>query len=111
MVVLAVLLAGLVVALGSSLRNSPAAGELDLASELAQQRVELILAQRRAAGFAAFADPCVPGPGPAACAVPAGYAVASSIAPGWTDAANYKVIRVDVTGPTQTSVTTLVGNH
>ena len=110
-VVLAVLLAGLVAALSTSLRDSPRAGELDTAAELAQQRVELILAQRRAAGFAAFTDPCVPGPGPAACTPPGGYTVSSTIAGGWTDAANYKVIRVDVAGPTQASATTLVSNY
>lgn len=103
-VVLGVLLAGLVAAFSSPLRASPQAGELDLVAELAQQRMELILAQRRAAGFATFADPCVPGPGPAVCVPPAGYAVASSIAAGWgADPVNYKVVSVTVTGPSTTA--------
>lgn len=110
-VVVAVLLAGLVVAIGTNLRASPRAGEIDLAAELAQQRVELILAQRRAAGFAAFADPCSPGPGPAECTPPAGYTVAASIASGWGADPGYKVIRVDVTGLSETSVTALVGDY
>jgi hypothetical protein len=81
-------------------------------AELTQQRMELILAQRRAAGFAAFADPCVPGPGPAACTVPAGYTVTSSIAAGFGDPANYKVITVAAAGATSTlSTSALVGNY
>lgn len=112
-VVLGVLLAGLVAAFSSPLRASPQAGELDLVAELAQQRMELILAQRRASGFATLADPCVPGPGPAVCVPPAGYAVASSVATGWgADPINYKVVTVTVTGPTTTaSSAALVGNY
>ncbi len=108
-VVLAVLLAGIVVAFGTSLRNSPTAGQIDLASELAQQRMELILGQRRAVGFATFADPC---PGPAACTPPAGYAVAATITAGWAgDPANYKVVTVNVTGTWPATATAIVSNH
>lgn len=110
-VVVAVLLAGIVVALGTGLRSSPRAGEIDLAAELAQQRMELILAQRRSAGYAAFADPCSPGPGPSECLPPPGYAIASGIAPGGGAGPGYKVIRVDVTGPSEASATALVSNY
>lgn len=111
-VVVGVMAAALAVAFGGTLRGSPQAGELDRMAELIQQRMELILAQRRAAGFAAFADPCVPGPGPAACAAPGGYTVTSGIAPGWTDPANFKVITVSVTGPTSgISASALVANY
>lgn len=112
-VVVSVLLAGLVTTFSSSLRDSPRAGELDLVAELAQQRMELILAQRRAAGFAALADPCVPGPGPAACVPPPGYTVVSSIAAGWGgDPANFKVVTVGVTGPSTTAGSAaLVANY
>lgn len=109
-VVVAVLLAGIVVALGTSLRGSPRASEIDLAAELAQQRMELILAQRRSAGYAAFSDPCSPGPGPSECLPPPGYAIASGIAPGG-GGPGYKVIRVDVTGPSEASATVLVSNY
>lgn len=109
-VVVAVLLAGIVVALSTSLRASPRAGEIDLAAELAQQRMELILAQRRSAGFAAFADPCSPGPGPAQCLPPPGYAIASGIAPGGGSPA-YKVIQVNVTGPSEASATALASDY
>jgi type II secretory pathway pseudopilin PulG len=111
-VVLGVLLAGLIVSLASPLRNSPEAGRLDLAAELAQQRMELILAQRRAAGFAAFTDPCSPGPGPAICTPPAGYTITSSIASGFgADPTNYKVISVAITGNASITATALVGNY
>ena len=111
-VVTGLILAALAVAFAAPLRTSPQAGELDRLAELAQQRLELILAQRRAAGFAAFADPCVPGPGPAECGPVAGYTVTSSIAAGWTDPANYKVITVNVTGASLTaSASALVANY
>ncbi len=111
-VVLGVLLAGVVVAMTSSLRNSPQAGGLDAAAELAQQRMELILGQRRAVGFAAFADPCSPGPGPAICTPPAGFAVASTIVSGFgADLTNYKVVSVNVSGTTAITATALVANY
>ena len=113
-VVVGLMMAALAVAFGGPLRTSGQAGELDRLAELTQQRLELILAQRRAAGFDAFTDPCVPGPGPAACTIPAGYTVTSSIAAGWGgDPASYKVITVSVTGTSMsaTSTVALVGNY
>lgn len=110
-VVLGVLLAGMMAAFVGPMRSAPRAGELDLVAELTQQRMELILGQRRAAGFAAFADPCVPGPGPAACTPPAGYAVTSSIGGGWGPPGQYKLITVDVTGPAAATTTALVANY
>jgi type II secretory pathway pseudopilin PulG len=112
-VVIGLMAAALAVSFAGPLRGSPRAGELDLLAELTQQRMELILAQRRAAGFAAFADPCVPGPGPAACTAPAGYTVTSSIATGWGgDPASYKVVTVSAVGPALTASTSaLVANY
>ena len=108
-VVLGVLAAGLVVAFSSPLRNSPEAGRLDLAAELAQQRMELILAQRRATGFAGFTDPC---PGPAICTPPTGYTVTSSIVAGYGgDPTNYKVVTVSVSGTSAIIATALVANY
>ena len=108
-VILGVLAAGLVVAFSSPLRNSPEAGRLDLAAELAQQRMELILAQRRATGFAGFTDPC---PGPAICTPPTGYTVTSSIVSGYGgDPTNYKVVTVSVSGTSAITATALVANY
>ena len=111
-VVAGVLVAGLMVALVAPLRSAPLAAQLDRAAELAQQRMELILGQRRANGFAAFTDPCVPGPGPAICTPPTGYAVTSNIVTGWgADPTNYKVVTVSVTGPVSLATTALVANY
>jgi type II secretory pathway pseudopilin PulG len=113
-VVIGVLAAGVVVTMGSSLRGSSQAAQTDTAAEIAQLRMELILAQRRVAsvGFAGLADPCVPGPGPAVCTPPTGYAVTSSIVSGWgADPVNYKVVTVSVTGLFSTTATALVANY
>jgi type II secretory pathway pseudopilin PulG len=111
-VIVSVLAAGLFSVFANSLRGAPQAGQTDSAAEIAQQRMELILAQRRAVGFAAFVDPCVPGPGPAVCAPPAGYGVSSNIVTGWgADPLNYKVITVTVTGPFTVAATALAANY
>ncbi len=108
-VVAGVLAAGLIVAMSSTVRGTSQAGQTDMAAEIAQTRLELILAQRRRVGFAAFADPC---PGPAACTAPTGYAVTSSITAGWGgDPVNYKVVTVNVTGYFSTTATALVANY
>lgn len=108
-VVIGVLMAGLVVAFSTPLQKSPVAGGLDTAAELAQQRMELILAQRRAVGFATFSDPC---PGPAICTPPAGYTVTSSIVAGYAaDPINYKIVTVNVTGTSALTATALVANY
>ena len=112
-VVVGLMVAALAVAFGATLRRAPEAGELDRMAELTQQRMELILAQRRSAGFAAFADPCVPGPGPAACSIPAGYTLSSSIATGWGgNPTSYKVVTVSASGATSSlSTSALVGDY
>ena len=108
-VVSGVLAAGLIVAMTSSVRGTSQAGQTDMAAEIAQTRMELILAQRRSAGFSAFADPC---PGPAVCTAPTGYAVSSSIVSGWSgDPTNYKIVTVTVTGYFSTTATALVANY
>lgn len=107
-VILAVILAAMVTMFGSSLRNTPTAGKIDLSAELAQRRMELVLAQRRAAGFAGFADPCSPGPGPAECTPPTGYAVSANIAPS---GASFKVVTVTVSGTWAATATALVGDY
>lgn len=108
-VVIGVLMAGLVVAFSTPLQKSPIAGGLDTAAELAQQRMELILAQRRAVGFSTFSDPC---PGPAICTQPAGYTVTSNIVAGYAaDPINYKIVTVNVIGKSVLTATALVANY
>ena len=108
-VVSSVVVVGLFAAFANNLRNTPQAGQIDRAADIAQQRMELILAQRRAVGFATFADPC---PGATVCTPPAGFSVTSSIVSGWNgDPTNYKVITVDVTGQFAATATALVANY
>ena len=107
-VIAGVLVAGLFAALGSAMYKAPKAGQIDRAADIAQQRMELILAQRRASGFATLADAC---PGPTVCTLPTGYAVAVTIANNWAGDTNYKVVTVDVTGLFAATATALVANY
>src|SRR5882724_7695086 len=110
--------AGLVVGMSGAVRTAPMSKEMHQGLQLAQGRMELILAQRSLpAGFAGFTaatfDPCAP-PGGAqeACLAPTNYTVvapcfytgagtcafgaANTCMAGLVD---YKCVRVRVTGP------------
>jgi type II secretory pathway pseudopilin PulG len=86
--------------------------------QLAQERMELILGQKRTLGFAGFTaatfDPCTSAP-PSTQAVcttlPAGYAVSAALATNWGGDTNYKVITVSVTGPGRANLTAMVANY
>ena len=107
-VVASMLVVGLFAAFANNLRSTPQAGQIDRAADIAEQRMELILAQRRAVGFATFADPC---PGATVCTPPSGFTVTTSIANNWAGDTNYKVITVDVTGQFAATATALVANY
>jgi type II secretory pathway pseudopilin PulG len=117
--------AGLVVGMSGAVRTAPKPKEMHQGLQLAQGRMELILAQRSRLDFAGFTaasfDPCAP-PGGAqeACLAPAGYTVVTPCF--YTGAAtcgfgaagtckggdvNYKCVRVRVTGPEGTTVAEL----
>jgi len=76
--------------------------QITLATQLAQERMELILGQREARGYSPVAslDPC---PGPAICTPTTGYTVSVSGASSpvlWSDVTgNYRQIGVRVVGP------------
>ena len=74
--------------------------EITLATELAQERMELILGQRVAGGYSPLADPCVVSAA-AVCTPTSGYAVSSVIVGGWSGipATSYKEIAITVLGP------------
>lgn len=74
--------------------------EITLATELAQERMELILGQRVAGGYSPLADPCVVSLA-AVCTPTSGYTVSSVIVGGWSGipATSYKEIGVSVLGP------------
>ena len=124
-VITAVVVVGLVAGMSGAVRTAPVPREMHQGLQLAQGRMELILAQRSRLGFAGFTaatfDPCAP-PGGAqeACLAPATYAV---VAPCFYTGAgtcgfgaantcnggdvNYTCVRVRVTGPEGTTVAEL----
>lgn len=89
------------------LPQEPTATQITQATQLAQERMELIFAQKAVLGFSSTAlDPCTPGPGPAICTPIAGFTVSSgatatSLAawPVDTDTTKYRLITVTVNGP------------
>lgn len=97
--------------------RSPSAGQITQATQLAQERMELILAQRRVKGYSAVSDPCFGGTPPAICgnAGARGYTIPQATITTWPVISNinqYSQITVTVNGPTGTrlaEVTTVVG--
>ena len=132
--VVAILAVGLFKALGRSLPSSPTAQQITQATQIAQERMELIMGQKDRLGFTNFdaahnADPCVGGTPPAICTPPAGFTVtACGINSGGgcasppiacpltvenpADTTHCKSITVTVTGPSNInwSITSLVTN-
>lgn len=115
MVVFIVVIGVLGVALMSAIIN-PLAGagaqqDAVFATQLAQERLEVVLGQKRREGFPG-SDPCDGGAGLATCNEPAGFDVTTSFGPwsGNPDTDNYRVITVNVTtgGGGSYSVSTLV---
>jgi Tfp pilus assembly protein PilV len=74
--------------------------EITLATQLAQERMELILGRRVASGYSPLVDPC---PGAAICTPTTGYSViVTGITPPvlWSDVTgDYRQIGVRVVGP------------
>lgn len=123
-VVVGVIVAGVIGGLVNTVKVSTTPKQLTEASQLAQERLELIRARKDVLGFAAFVpvagDPCGAGAGPPACAGATtsvktvtttlvvdgiSYTVAATIedsavaiAAPFNDG-NYKTIAVTVTGP------------
>lgn len=107
MVVMGILAAGLLSAFNVFLQNQPSIQASSIANSLAAQRMEIILGQKKIAGFSAYSDPC---PGPAICSVPTGFTVTSSIANNWNGDTNYNVITVNVAGKGTAILKTMVAN-
>ena len=121
--VVGVVIAGLVIGMSSAVRTAPQPREMHQGLQLAQGRMELILAQRARLDFGPFTnatfDPCVPPGGQEACLAPATYAVTSCFYTGVGTCgfgaantcnagnANYKCVRVRVTGPDGAAVAEL----
>lgn len=99
----------------TALRKSKTVKDDMRALFLAQQRMELILGQKKQTGFTSFVDPCVSLSFPASlCASGAfsfGYTVSSTISSSWNSDTSLKQITVTVTGPQSVTLTTVVGNY
>ena len=118
-VVVGILGTALFAAFSTALQQGASGPDLSTsAAQLAQERMELILAQKRVLGFAGFTaatfDPCTSSP-PSTQAVctapPAGYTVSATLADNWNGDTNYKVINVSVSGKSQESLIALVANY
>ncbi len=102
MVIVGVAAFALLRSFSSVLPRSPTAAQLTQASQIAQERIELILGRYVAAGFTAVNDPCVGGTPPAICTPPAGYTVTvggitAPVAWNANPLASYKLVTVTVT--------------
>jgi len=123
-VITAIVIIALMSGMASSVRTAPVPRVMHQGLQLAQGRMELILAQRQRLDFSGFTgatyDPCQP-PGGAqeACLAPAAYAVTSCFYTGAATCGfgaantcqsgdlNYACVRVRVTGPQGTTVALL----
>jgi Tfp pilus assembly protein PilV len=120
-VVVSVALGGLVLGMTGALRSAPEPKAMHQGLQLAQGRMELILAQRSRLDFAGFTgatfDPCAaPAGAQEACQVPSTYAVVSCFFTGASTCpfgaantcqgadVNFKCVRVRATGPKGTVV-------
>ena len=112
-VVAALLATGLIAAFTSAMRDAPKSNEITQALQLAQERMELILAYKKSKGFNALIDPCTLGSPPAQCSSPSGYSVTTpaTIVNNWNGSAGYKTITVNVTGLQDIALTAIVASY
>ena len=122
LIIFIVILAALSTVLASvftnTLKGSPRAAAVAKVAELAQERMELILAKRGQVSFSSFTssvfDPCtsVPASTQGPCAgVPSGYTVTSSLQTNWNGDTNYKVVTVTVTSTGTYNLQYLVASY
>ena len=130
-VITGIVAAALIAGMAAAVRSAPVPRAMHQGLQLAQGRMELILAQRKRLGFSGFTsatfDPCQP-PGGAqeACLAPAAYAATACFYTGagtcgfgaantcQSGDVNYKCVRVRVTGSDGTTlalVDAMVANY
>jgi len=108
-IVISILSVGLFTSFSQALIGSADPDRYSRTAQLAQERMELVLAQRQAQGFAGFtsatADPCasVPVSAHVSCTVPAGYTVTTILNTNWGGDAAYTEVVVDVSINGETS--------
>lgn len=114
----ALLVTGLTAAFIETLQGAAKPHEFTNAYLVAEERMELILAQRRRLGFANFTattfDPCAttpPSQQPPCNPLPAGFNISATLQNDWNGDANYKIIILSVSGTANAELTTLVANY
>lgn len=117
-VIAALLATGLIAAFTSAMKDTPKSNEITQALQTAQERMELILAQKQRLGFTGFTtttyDPCPPvGTSVAAICTPvvANYAITSSLLTNWNGSNEFKVVTVNITGLQAIALTALVASY
>lgn len=108
--VLGIIGTGLILAFNVAVEHSPDIRFTLRATELAKQRMDIIIGQKHLFGFAATNDPCATSPDLAFCQVPSGFTVTSSIVNGWGGSNDFKVITVTTNGLGSATITGLVAN-
>ena len=93
------------------LSETPKIGNNEEANLLAQERMSIILADKKINGFAGLKDPCKLGSPPAICQSTSGFTVDSTITSSWSGNSNLKQITVTVTGDGNATLVTVVGNY
>ncbi len=110
-VVIGVTLTGTLISLNTISEKSPTSNYQIKAVSYAQERMELILGQRRLKSFSTFTDPCAGASPPSICSNPTGYTISAAInATTINGDSNYKTIIVTVTGLGNATLTTIVGS-
>lgn len=104
-VILSIIFVGIFSAINAVLTQSHKRENLTMATQIAQQRMELILGQRRSLGFAHFQDPCQVESTANYCQLPAGYTITT---PTITSEDTFKNIVVKVNGPATATLTMMV---
>lgn len=112
-VIAALLATGLMATFTTSMKATPPSGDVSQALQLAQERMELILAYKKSKGFTAMLDPCTLASPPTQCtSFPSGFNVPpATIINNWNGSNEYKVITVNVTGPQTIAITALVASY
>ena len=110
-VITALLATGLIAAFTSAMRSTPKSGEITHALQIAQERMELILAYKKSKGFTALIDPCTLASPPAQCTPPSGYSVSVPAFTNWNGSAEYKTVTVNVTGLQAMTLTAVVASY
>lgn len=106
--VLAVIISTVLFPIMQALPDSSKQFDNYTAVKLAEERMELILANRRLNGYSTLADPCVATPSAANCVAPTGFTVGPAVI---TTSGSQKNISVTVSGAGNAVLNTLVASY